>query len=224
MPCPADGTIASGSRARMPRPGGMASMMPSRRRPGQRQERGGGAAAHDLVDAALHVAGAATWSAGRAWHAAAAPGAAPSWCRSPRRRARRRTGPPGRPCRRSGPGSARRARPPAAGCRPTRCRGASSFSRSFRLCTAKSTRRLASASWISFANSPLPPISASERSCTLVPGGADDMLLEHVQAAQHRAEPLQPRQEHPGLHQGERGAAGAHPQRQRPLMRSDPRG
>ncbi len=47
--------------------------------------------------------------------------------------------------------------------------GGSAVSRSFRLCTAKSMRRSASASWISLANRPLPPISARRRSCTASP-------------------------------------------------------
>ena len=47
--------------------------------------------------------------------------------------------------------------------------GGSSVSRSFSEWTAKSMRRSASASWISFENRPLPPISASERSCTVSP-------------------------------------------------------
>ena len=47
-----------------------------------------------------------------------------------------------------------------------------------------------------------------------VPGGGDDVFLEHVHAAQDRAEVLQHRQESAGLHQRERRTAGAHPQRQ----------
>ena len=42
--------------------------------------------------------------------------------------------------------------------------GGSSVSRSFRLCTAKSMRPSSSASWISLAKRPLPPISARRRS------------------------------------------------------------
>ena len=47
--------------------------------------------------------------------------------------------------------------------------GGNSVSRSLRLCTATSMRPSASASWISLAKSPLPPISARRLSCTLSP-------------------------------------------------------
>jgi hypothetical protein len=53
--------------------------------------------------------------------------------------------------------------------------------------------------------------------------GADDVLLEHVHAAQHGAEALQPLEEESGLHQGERRPAGAHPERQNAHVWPDPR-
>ena len=52
-----------------------------------------------------------------------------------------------------------------------------------------------------------------------VAGGADGMLLEHVQAAQHRAEAGQDREEAAGLDQRQRRAAGADAQRQRAGVR-----
>ena len=87
--------------------------------------------------------------------------------------ARRPAGAPGvgrvRRAARPAPGSARPARPRASGCRRARCRRAAAVSRSFRLWTAKSTRRSSSASWISLENRPLPPISARRRSWTRSP-------------------------------------------------------
>ena len=66
-------------------------------------------------------------------------------------------------------GSARRAHPRACSVQASTMPGGSSVSRSFRLCTAKSMRPSASASWISLANRPLPPMSARRRSCTASP-------------------------------------------------------
>ena len=61
--------------------------------------------------------------------------------------------------------------------------GGSVVSRSFRLCTAKSIRRSANASWISLANRPFPPISARRRFCTASPVvriGCSSRTREHA--------------------------------------------
>ena len=71
------------------------------------------------------------------------------------------------------------------------------------------------------------PFAANFRQRTVlhgVAGGADHMVLEHVHAAQHGAEPGQHVKEGVGLHQGQGGATRADTQWQESIMRAHSRG
>ena len=142
---------------------------PEAAQPGDRQEARRHLSARHLAPAGFARCRGSWPRKGRDARRAAAPAAGPRRCRPARR--------PG-----SAPqGSAGSAgRPPGGSINASRASSrfsvqartipaGSCVSRSFRLWTAKSTRRSSSASWISLAKRPLPPISARRRSCTRSP-------------------------------------------------------
>ena len=122
-----------------------------------------------------------------------------------------------------GRGSAHPAHPPASACRRARSRAGRKVSRSFSECTAKSMRRSSSASWISFENRPLPPISARRW-----PLAWEASPVVRIACSWNTSMPrstgqnlVSVLQERPRLHQGQRRGAGADPQRQPRMVRPD---
>ena len=184
MPWPADGTID----VRVQHHGG-AVLQAQPPQPGQRQQRGGAVAARAACPAGSARCRAAARCAGPAARAATAPAAAPRTV--PITRAGRQAG------ERVAPDRARRSPGP----RISASRASSRFSVQastmpggsvgFQVLQAvhrEIDAAVRSASWISLANSPLPPISASRRSCTASPVVRIACSSNTLHAAQHRAE------------------------------------